>query len=64
MIQIALGGATVLSGRAVVPTTAHVAVGAAVLGTCWLVSLRAFRLLRRGDRPAPSEAGLRVAVSS
>ena len=64
LIQIALGGATVLSGRAVVPTTAHVAVGAAVLGTCWLVSLRAFRLLRRRDRPAPGEAGLRVAVTS
>jgi cytochrome c oxidase assembly protein subunit 15 len=64
VVQIALGGATILSGRAVVPTTAHVATGAAVLGACWLLTLRAFRLLRRGAAPSHSEAGLRVAVTS
>jgi len=64
VVQIALGGATVLSGRAVVPTTAHVAVGAAVLGACWLTTLRAYRLLRRRDPLAGRASRLRVAVTS
>jgi cytochrome c oxidase assembly protein subunit 15 len=64
VIQIGLGGALVLSGRAVVPTTAHVAVGAAVLGACWLASLRAFRLLRRRDRLASAAHGVSIAVTS
>jgi cytochrome c oxidase assembly protein subunit 15 len=46
-VQLALGAATVLTGKAVVPTTAHVATGAAVLGGCWLMTLRARRHLRR-----------------
>jgi len=62
--QIGLGAATVLSGRAVVPTTAHVAVGAAVLGACWLSTLRAFRLLRRRDHFAPAAHRVSVAVTS
>jgi heme a synthase len=45
-IQIALGAATVLSRRAVIPATAHVAVGAAVLATCVALTLRAFNLER------------------
>ncbi len=45
-VQIGLGGATVLTGKAVLPATAHVAVGAAVLGTCWFITLRSWRLLR------------------
>ena len=62
LVQIALGGATVLSGRAVVPTTAHVTVGAAILGTCWLATLRAFRLLGRprGLAAAAPHAGIAV----
>jgi len=64
VIQIGLGGATVLSSRAVVPTTAHVMVGAAVLGACWLSTLRAFRLLRRPQRLASGLHGTRVAVTS
>jgi cytochrome c oxidase assembly protein subunit 15 len=64
VIQIGLGGATVLSGRAVVPTTLHVAVGAAVLGTCWLATLRAFRLLRRRSRLAPAASGVGIPVTS
>jgi cytochrome c oxidase assembly protein subunit 15 len=63
LIQIGLGGATVLSGRAVVPTTAHVAVGAAVLGACWLATLRAFRLLRRAQTVSSAVPGARVAVT-
>jgi heme A synthase len=64
LVQIGLGAATVLSGRAVLPTTAHVAVGAAVLGTCWLATLRAFRLLRRPHRVSSAVPGTRVAVTS
>ncbi len=64
LIQIGLGGATVLGGRAVVPTTAHVAVGAAILGACWLTTLRAFRLLRRRQSVSSAVHGTRVAVPS
>jgi heme a synthase len=46
LVQIGLGAATVLSGKAVLPTTAHVATGAAILGLCWFVTLRARRHLR------------------
>jgi cytochrome c oxidase assembly protein subunit 15 len=52
-IQIALGAAAVLTAKAVTPTTAHVATGAAVLGACWWIALRARRVLRR---PAPAAA--------
>ena len=51
-VQIALGAAAVLTGKAVTPTTAHVATGAAILGACWWIALRARRVLRR-----PSAAG-------
>jgi cytochrome c oxidase assembly protein subunit 15 len=44
-LQIILGGATILSGRAVLPTTAHVAVGAALLATSLTLTLRAYRLI-------------------
>ena len=52
VLQIALGATTVLARKAVTPTTLHVATGAAILGGCWLATLRAFRLLR----PASSVA--------
>ena len=45
-LQMGLGGLTVLSGKAVGPTTAHVTVGAAVLGACWFTALRSIRRLR------------------
>jgi cytochrome c oxidase assembly protein subunit 15 len=63
--QIGLGAATVLSGKAVTPTTTHVATGAAILGLTFFVALRAHRLLRRGDAhaPAPSTVGKREAVA-
>lgn len=57
--QIALGATAVLTARAVVPTTAHVALGAAVLGTCWLVTLRAWRLLQPPVDTSPG-AGSRI----
>jgi len=46
VIQISLGAATVLSRRAVIPTTSHVAVGAALLATCVVLALRAWHLER------------------
>ena len=54
----ALGAATVLTGKAVTPTTAHVATGAAVLGACWWIALRARRVLRSpaDARPRPPSA--------
>jgi cytochrome c oxidase assembly protein subunit 15 len=50
-IQVGLGAATILSRRAVIPTTSHVAVGAAVLATCLALTLRA-RHLERASRSA------------
>lgn len=47
LLQIVLGAATVLSQKAVLPTTAHVAVGASVLGGCIFAALRAWRLAGR-----------------
>jgi heme a synthase len=44
-VQITLGGMTILSARAVLPTTAHVAVGAALLATSLGLTLRAYRLI-------------------
>jgi cytochrome c oxidase assembly protein subunit 15 len=46
LVQVGLGAATVLTAKAVTPTTFHVATGAAVLGTCWFTTLRAWRRLR------------------
>ena len=44
LTQISLGALTVLSRRAVVPATLHVALGAASLGASWLLTLRVYRL--------------------
>jgi heme a synthase len=52
LLQVTLGALTVLSSKAVFPTTAHVATGAAILAGCFLTSLRAWRTLE----PAPREA--------
>ncbi len=45
LLQLALGGATVLTAKHAMTTTFHVAVGAAILGLAFFVSLRARRLL-------------------
>ncbi len=45
LLQLGLGASTVLSAKAVLPTTLHVAMGAAVLGACFFTVLRARRLL-------------------
>ena len=56
LFQIALGAATVLTTKALTPTTLHVATGAALLGGCWLATLRSFRLLRPRPAAAAFEA--------
>jgi cytochrome c oxidase assembly protein subunit 15 len=52
--QLALGASTVWSGRAVLPTTAHVAVGGALLAATLVLTLRAYELRAPGE---PAQAG-------
>jgi cytochrome c oxidase assembly protein subunit 15 len=44
-VQLSLGAITVLTAKAVVPTTAHVLTGALVLGTSFLLTLRAYAMV-------------------
>ena len=44
VLQVALGASIIWTRRAVVPTTAHVVIGAALLATCVTVTLRTGRL--------------------
>jgi cytochrome c oxidase assembly protein subunit 15 len=60
-VQFTLGALTVLSGKAVYVTTAHVATGAATLALTFLIALRAWRVLARPLRQAVP-AGLPEAV--
>jgi heme a synthase len=46
LVQLCLGASVIWTGKAVYPTTAHVATGAAVLGAAFFLSLRAQRHLR------------------
>ena len=46
--QICLGAITIWSRRAVLPTTSHVAIGAAVLVTCLTLTIRSWRLFGFG----------------
>ncbi len=45
LVQITLGALTVWTAKAVIPTTAHVATGALVLGTSVLLTLRVFAMV-------------------
>jgi heme a synthase len=56
-VQIGLGALAVLTGKAVLPTTAHVATGAAILGLCWFTTLRT-RRHRRVAAPVHAVAAL------
>jgi cytochrome c oxidase assembly protein subunit 15 len=56
ILQVTLGALTIWTGKAVLPTTAHVACGAAILATTFLLAMRA----RRSTRPAPDHAGALV----
>jgi cytochrome c oxidase assembly protein subunit 15 len=62
IVQVSLGALTVWSGRAVVPTTAHVALGAALLATSLTLTLRAFRFTRplAADLAALGQAGIKA----
>lgn len=59
LFQILLGGLTIWTKRAVTPTTAHVAIGAAVLAASLIVTLRAYRFL-----PAKAKAEAADGVAS
>ncbi len=59
-VQIGFGGAVVLSSRAVVPNTVHVAVGAMVLATSLAMTLCAWRGERVLEREASSSAAERA----
>ncbi len=56
-IQISLGGAVVLTAKATVPNTAHVATGATLLATSVLMTLASWRLTSRRRERIPSTAG-------
>jgi cytochrome c oxidase assembly protein subunit 15 len=61
VLQILLGGLTVWTARAVVPTTTHLVVGAAIFGSCLVLALRAHRLLPRARRlPAAARGPARA----
>jgi cytochrome c oxidase assembly protein subunit 15 len=60
VIQVALGALTIWTGKAVLPTTAHVLGGAAVLAASFLLTLRAHRLI--APRGARVESGAAIGV--
>ena len=63
-LQIALGATTVLTAKAVAPTTLHVTTGAAILGTCWFTTLRAYRHTRPTAFPGKAAAVVANAASA
>ena len=61
LLQITLGGVTVWSRRAVLATTTHLVVGAALLATSLTLTLRASQLVGwRGPAHAPAGPGSRA----
>jgi len=60
VMQISLGAATIWTGKAVIPTTAHVLGGAAVLAAGFLLTLRAHRLI--APRRAHASSGAAIGV--
>jgi cytochrome c oxidase assembly protein subunit 15 len=44
-VQLTLGALTVLTAKAVLPTTSHVFIGALILGTSFLLTLRAYAMM-------------------
>jgi len=63
-LQIGLGALTIWSGRSVLPTTAHVAVGAGVLATSFALTLRSFKLTRFALQSAATASARRAQVPS
>jgi cytochrome c oxidase assembly protein subunit 15 len=62
-VQVLLGAATVLTQKSVLPTTLHVATGAAILGTCFFAALRARRLTAAAEPLPASALGDRAATA-
>jgi heme a synthase len=62
VLQVSLGALIIWTGRAVVPTTVHVACGAALLATTVVLAMRAWRLTQGAEQPAAFLAGERVAA--
>lgn len=60
--QICLGAMTIWSGRAVIPTTSHVAVGAAVLATSLTLTLRSYKIIGFPDRVRTIESRARSRI--
>jgi cytochrome c oxidase assembly protein subunit 15 len=58
VLQICLGALTIWSGRAVIPTTSHVLIGAAVLATSLTIAIRAYHVYGVAGR---NRAGLSAA---
>jgi cytochrome c oxidase assembly protein subunit 15 len=55
-IQLTLGALTVWTGKAVLPTTAHVLTGALILGTSFLLTLRAYAMVAESHSNSTAEA--------
>jgi cytochrome c oxidase assembly protein subunit 15 len=55
-VQIALGATTVWTGRAVLPTTTHLVIGAALLATSLTLTLRSYRLYGLSQASAAAAA--------
>ena len=64
VMQICLGALTIWTGRSVLPTTSHVAVGAGVLATSLTLTLRAYHILGvpHRARATHSQVGSRPVV--
>jgi cytochrome c oxidase assembly protein subunit 15 len=61
VMQLTLGALTIWTQKAVIPTTAHVATGALILGTSLVLALRAHRLLSVQER-VRAEGGIGEAI--
>lgn len=61
VMQICLGAITIWSGRAVIPTTSHVLIGAAVLATSWTITIRAYHVYGIERRGGTAQAVLSAA---
>lgn len=60
-LQVSLGAITIWTSRAVLPTTSHVAIGAAILVTSLMLTIRAWRLYGiGGSQASPAPAPLDV----
>jgi heme a synthase len=59
-LQVTLGAITIWSRRAVLPTTAHLVVGASLLATCLVLALRAHHMIAAEPRASVRRARMGV----